>query len=65
MHPPEPSTFFNGTACQVARYKHGAKRGRCWYGIVNQRGVSISVEAPPTFPPKAALALRDSITIFE
>ena len=64
--PPSPSTFVTGTDCQVASYKDGAKRGRCWYGIVNQRGVSITVEAPRfVLPPKLALALRDSIAIFE
>jgi molecular chaperone DnaK (HSP70) len=63
---PQPSTFSNRAPCQAVKYRYPGTRGRCWYGIVNQRGVSITVEASPvlTLPGQMALALRDAI-IFE
>jgi hypothetical protein len=61
---PEESTFATGAACKVATYRFRGKRARCWYGVVNQRGVSITVEALAPLPPRWATTLRDSIAIF-
>lgn len=63
---PQPSTFSDGSPCKLVKYRYPGKRGWCWYGIVNQRGVSISVEAPtalalPALPAQLAVGLRDSI----
>ncbi len=60
---PQPANFSNGAPCQAVKYRYPGKRGWCWYGIVNQRGLSITIEAPLALalPGQMAMALRDAI----
>jgi molecular chaperone DnaK (HSP70) len=64
VQPQEPTTFFNGLPCKVASYRDRGKRGRCWYGIVDGRGVNITVEAPVWLPAGTAMTLRDCVAVF-
>jgi molecular chaperone DnaK len=66
VDPPLETAFCTGAPCKAVKYRGSGKRGWCWYGIVNQRGVSITIEAPlaMALPMQLALTLRDAI-IFE
>ena len=65
VDPPLESAFCTGAPCKGVKYRGSGKRGWCWYGIVNQRGVSITVEAPlgMALPMQMALTLRDAIVV--
>jgi len=66
VDPPLDTTFWTGAPCKAVKYRGSGKRGWCWYGIVNQRGVSITIKAPlmAALPMQMVLALRDAI-VFE
>jgi Ethanolamine utilization protein EutJ (predicted chaperonin) len=53
-------TFGPGAPCRVARLRGRGYRAWVWYGIVDGRGVSITVSCALPLPYKTALRLRDA-----
>jgi hypothetical protein len=62
---PSPSTGPSSsmTACRVARLRTRGYRAWCWYGVVDGRGVSITVSCGLPLSYKTAIRLRDAITL--
>ena len=57
------ASFSSGPRCRVARLRARGYRAWCWYGIVDGRGVSITVSCGLPVPYRTAIRLRDAVTL--